>query len=62
MGKKTETGHTQKSNNRKVTPVTKILDFECEYCKKSVQKFTKNQLNQHFSIFGTSNALYMAQR
>jgi hypothetical protein len=62
MGKTTETSHTQKSNNRKVTLATKLPKKQTQNCKESVQKYAKTQQNQHFIVFGTTNALYMTQR
>ena len=62
MGKTTETSYTQKSNNRKVTLATKLPKKQTKNCKESVQKYAKTQQNQHFIVFGTTNALYMTQR
>jgi hypothetical protein len=62
MGKATETGNTQKGNNLKVTLATKIPKKQTQYCKESVQKYAKTQQNQHFIVFGTTNALYTTQR
>ena len=62
MGKTTKTFHTQKSNKLKVTPDTKIPKKYARLCKENEQKDTKTQQNQHFMIFGTTNALYMTQR
>lgn len=62
MGKTTKTGNTQKSNNLKVTLVTKKPKKRTTFCKESVQKYAKTQQNQHFIVFGTTNALYRPQR